>query len=74
MLHSYMSDRGGLLLKQSGKTEILLSNGYGDDVYKYYVFHSKKDYNNLGTELNGDYITIYQKGTIFYFITVPFNG
>ena len=106
MLYSYMSDRGGLLLKHIGGAEILLSNGYGDGTFKYYVFDSEKelkdhltknfenynsltplsvyittfgwkimaydcepDYDDLGTELYSDYITIYQKGTTFYFVT-----
>lgn len=105
MLHSYMSDRGGLLLKHFSGAEILLSNGYGDGTFKYYVFHNEKElkehlasnfesydtlthlsvyittygwkimyydceknYEDLGTELHSNYITIYQKGTTFYFI------
>lgn len=106
MLYSYMSDRGGLLLKHIGGAEILLSNDYGDGNFKYHVFDSEKalrdhlaknfenynnltplpvcittfgwkimaydctkDYNDLGTELYSDYITIYQKDTTFYFVT-----
>lgn len=110
MLHSYMSDRGGLLLKHNGGAEILLSNGYGDGTFKYYVFHNEKelkehlvdnfesyntltqlsfyittngwkvmyydcekDYNDLGTELDSNYIIIYQQGTTFYFVADSTN-
>ena len=37
--------------------------------WKIMAYDCTKDYNDLGTELYSDYITIYQKGTTFYFIT-----